>query len=368
LLISVGKEEIMTRTKNRGFTLVELLVVIAIIGILVALLLPAVQAAREAARRMQCGNNLKQLAIALHNYHDTYKTFPPDAIWSGNLRGTTPSATTVRNYTWIALVLPFIEQTALHNKIDFRLPAISQFTNLQVDGEPALGLMLPALQCPSDYKWDVPPRGFGTSSYSGNGGWAHHRYKRGDVFRAGVFPLYDPVRLGDITDGTTNTAMLSETTTRGFCCRPTGVHRSAGGVGRLRNSSGSVTRAAFVAPGAWHGENHTWILEAGKGRLLRADGSAGGFWGPYGSPNHILLPLYWWHHAINNEWVGPASMHPGGAQFALADASVRFISHTISVGQAAQGGNNESLGINGNIWAALHNINAHPQDVPVTLP
>jgi hypothetical protein len=61
-------------------------------------------------------------------------------------------------------------------------------------------------------------------------------------------------------------------------------------------------------------------------------------------------------------------MHPGGAQFALADASVRFISHTISVGQAAQGGNNESLGINGNIWAALHNINAHPQDVPVTLP
>jgi hypothetical protein len=80
------------------------------------------------------------------------------------------------------------------------------------------------------------------------------------------------------------------------------------------------------------------------------------------------LPLYWWHHAINNEWVGPASLHPGSAQFALADASVRFISQTISTGQAASGGNNESLGINGNVWAALHNISAHPNGTPVVLP
>ena len=350
-----------------AFTLVELLVVIAIIGVLVALLLPAVQAAREAARRGACGNNLKQLALALHNYHDTHQSFPPDAIWHGNRRGTTPTSASVRNYTWITLVLPFMEQSALHSQIDFRLPALQEFDRIQVNDGPARGLMLSVLQCPSDYKWEEPPRGFGTSSYSGNGGWAHHRYKN-DIFRCGVFPLYDPVRLSDITDGTTNTAMLAETTTRGYCCRPAGVHRSAGGAGRLRNTSGAVIRAAFVAPAAWHGENHTWVLAAQKGRLLRADGSAGGFWGPYGSPQHMLLPLYWWHHAINNEWVGPGSFHPGGAQFALADASIRFIPETISTGRAAQGGNNESLGINGNIWASLHNISAHPNDTQVTLP
>ena len=95
---------------RRGFTLVELLVVIAIIGILVALLLPAVQAAREAARRMSCGNNLHQIGIALHNYHDTYKTFPPAAIWKLEKTGApyTFTAGNQRNFTWIALILPFI--------------------------------------------------------------------------------------------------------------------------------------------------------------------------------------------------------------------------------------------------------------------
>ena len=95
------------RSRRRGFTLVELLVVIAIIGILVALLLPAVQAAREAARRMSCSNNLKQLGLALHNYHDIHKTFPPDAIWYGNRKGTTATAGHQRHYTWVTMILPF---------------------------------------------------------------------------------------------------------------------------------------------------------------------------------------------------------------------------------------------------------------------
>lgn len=96
--------------RHRGFTLVELLVVIAIIGILVALLLPAIQAAREAARRTQCVNNMKQIGIALHNYHDTYRILP---YGSFNLREVWPSNGT----NWRALILPFMEQSAIHSQL-----------------------------------------------------------------------------------------------------------------------------------------------------------------------------------------------------------------------------------------------------------
>src|SRR5262245_46217673 len=112
----------MSRNQRRsGFTLVELLVVIAIIGVLVALLLPAVQAAREAARRTQCGNHLKQFGIALHMYHDTNKWFPPGSVWS-NSGGTAgvPNGTMLNDRGTIFIrLLPFIEQQPLYNLFDF---------------------------------------------------------------------------------------------------------------------------------------------------------------------------------------------------------------------------------------------------------
>ena len=109
--------------KTRGFTLVELLVVIAIIGILVALLLPAVQAAREAARRMSCNNNLKQFGLALHNYHDTYKVFPSGTINAGFNQHASmlPHKQNILNHTGHELVLPFIEQQPLHDAINFNI-------------------------------------------------------------------------------------------------------------------------------------------------------------------------------------------------------------------------------------------------------
>ncbi len=99
---------------RRGFTLVELLVVIAIIGILVALLLPAVQSAREAARRMQCQNHLKQLGLALHNYHDTLGYFPPSSNWAAIAEVNTKNNANLRA-NWVISILPYIEQQSLYN-------------------------------------------------------------------------------------------------------------------------------------------------------------------------------------------------------------------------------------------------------------
>src|SRR5262249_53570744 len=116
---------------RRGFTLIELLVVVAIIGVLIALLLPAVQKVREAANRMSCGNNLKQIGLALHHYHDVYQRLPPAKINSGSssLGGNTPSfypadnGYRVYNHTGFLLLLPYVEQENLYKQFDFTYPA-----------------------------------------------------------------------------------------------------------------------------------------------------------------------------------------------------------------------------------------------------
>ncbi len=196
----------MTNSKltYRGFTLVELLVVIAIIGILVALLLPAVQAAREAARRTECKNNLKQLALGVMNYEGTYKHLPPSAIV--NLQTTS----TANNGSWgvHGRIMPFLEQENLRNLVDIELGWDFQ--------QPINNVRIEPFQCPSDDKAaEVRDPGGGKvllwpTNYGFNmGTWFVFNPKTG---QGGDGPFYpnSNLRLAKVTDGTSNTLMVSE--------------------------------------------------------------------------------------------------------------------------------------------------------------
>ena len=157
---------------KRGFTLVELLVVIAIIGVLIALLLPAVQQAREAARRSQCSNNLKQIGLAMHNYHDTFGSFPSAWIQVGSSR----------YHAWSALILPFMEQGNIHDKLS------PDFGNSRsANTEDKAGAIIDTYRCPSSTLPERSTAGHGTNNYQCNKGGA---YQNGD--KGGLFPVSLP--------------------------------------------------------------------------------------------------------------------------------------------------------------------------------
>ena len=179
-----------------GFTLVELLVVIAIIGILIALLLPAVQAAREAARRTQCINNLRQMGIGLHLYHDVHAAFPPGGVeWrpSGN--------TTNKQLAWSAFLLPYIEQRLLYARLDLPTPFDSPAN------APAAATVLPLYLCPSSLQSERRVEGRGRCDYGGIYGeriTGPNQPPKGPM-------LYDiAIRIVDIRDGTSTTLIISE--------------------------------------------------------------------------------------------------------------------------------------------------------------
>lgn len=290
------------RTIESGFTLVELLVVIAIIGVMVGLLLPAVQAAREAARRMQCSNNLKQIGLALHNYHDTFKVFPAGYIVD------LPVTANAEGWGWGALILPFIEQNALHEQIGVSRRSLRAALTTGNVFRPLFETTVTSYICPSDtgyapgYLAENRPfnGGVGTvagglavpvrpplSNYIGVSG---HRDVVGIVENTGVFFGNSRVRFGDITDGTSNTIAVGERETqRSFSGTWIGV----------RNPQGGSTAGVNVVIG----HSHPKI-------------------------NDVTLANAW-----NTDRIGTgegfSSLHPGGAQFVLADGSVRFISESI---------------------------------------
>ncbi len=317
----------------KGFTLIELLVVIAIIAILIALLLPAVQQAREAARRSTCKNNLKQMGLALHNYHETHGIFPND-IWTNDPGGSNPGA---RNYTWITMLLPFMDQATVYNQINFSAPMLGQ-TGSQ---GPIQATKIPVLHCPSDQDHDPSARdGFATTNYAGSQGFDW--WRRPNQIHTGVFTLQSKVRIRDITDGTTNTIAVGEVAQNGHA-----AGGRSGGAGRVRDGGGeAVYRMAFVA------HTHLVVMNAAGYNLLLPDGTSTGEGGEfYKTAPYSWGPVYIAAHGINSEWPGPGSVHVGGAHFMMSDGSVRFISENLDY----HGDHNQSPG-GPSLWMSLNTI------------
>lgn len=281
------------KLQRNGFTLVELLVVIAIIGILVALLLPAVQAAREAARRMSCSNNLKQVGLALHNYHDTHNGLPPGwADWYGVYGETLHAA-----HANVA-ILPFLEQESLEELYDYGV-AWDHTNNLDL-----ATLMPDVYACPSTPgSGDIGPHGFQTSDYAyvrSASDWSAHLGSEHAMFEINKFRKF-----GDIIDGLSSTIMQYES------------------AGRIRSYVYGQTTAD---PAWWDGSHRAWTACFNASWFYPAEFTL--------DPNGGEPTVYWFvgSNIINtHNWTSPYSFHPSGIQISLGDASVRFLSETVDL-------------------------------------
>ena len=278
--------------KKHGFTLVELLVVITIIGILISLLLPAVQAAREAARRLQCANNFKQVGLAMHNYHTVKGCFPP-----GMFDLHAQSVADGKWWSWTTYLLPYIEQEAVYNMINFSDP------NYYSEGatRQAGATVISAFLCPSDPQgtegiWitgSVPTPHCAPANMAGvtdNTEWTYQDSEGGPwpmLFPQvnGIFGANKPCTIADIRDGASNTLMVGEVTGAGkgtyigfFWCS-----------WNLQDTADGINSPICTVPGGM-------------------------------TYSEMLDPLT----------MGFASYHPGGCNFALADGSVHFLTQNIA--------------------------------------
>jgi prepilin-type N-terminal cleavage/methylation domain-containing protein/prepilin-type processing-associated H-X9-DG protein len=203
--------------RRRGFTLIELLVVIAIIAILIALLVPAVQKVRAAAARAQCLNNLKQIGLAGHNYHDTFKRFPPGVnqpfIYNGKGWSSGPPVIPGQYMSLFEALLPFVEQDPVYKALDFTK---NQYANCGSQTAPGAAVIQTFI-CPSDllsqdfqstYTTGGKTYYFGANSYGGNAGV--RSFYSDSMTRDGIFYINSKVRFADITDGSSNTFLFGE--------------------------------------------------------------------------------------------------------------------------------------------------------------
>lgn len=287
------------KSSRSAFTLVELLVVIAIIGVLVALLLPAVQAAREAARRTQCINNLKQIGVALHNYNDTHKVLPPGSFWGG----------VAANYRGCILlhIMPFIEQKNLYEKFDFSIAPDGQ----TYPGTTTLlgSTIIKTYVCPSEKTFSLL-NGRAIHNYTASAGPTAHidnsacscsTWSSWNAYAIAPYSSSDPnffagpfhrtgvcVRLSEVTDGLSQTIFFGE----------------------VRRDCSAHVRTGWISSNNANGLTSTMIPI----NTNTCDDSA---------TNGCQRPCNW------SVELGYKSLHPSGANFLLGDGAVKFFTESI---------------------------------------
>jgi prepilin-type N-terminal cleavage/methylation domain-containing protein/prepilin-type processing-associated H-X9-DG protein len=331
--MNLRKAKTMSSHKHNGFTLVELLVVIAIIGILIALLLPAVQAAREAARRMNCTNNLKQCGLAMHNYHDTYRALPGFMSTNGS------------SFSPQARLLPYAEQTNLQNLINFSLPLFTgagPSNKLNEAEAAAAGTRVPMFRCPSDGQNDIwtsadlsyvnSDEALAGNNYMvclGSGTGTYYDYR---AQTDGAFYFGSACNFANYTDGLSNSLLFSETllgnhqTTSALTDSQRQV-AEVNGMPGTGNPPGLSALSPMANPNLVASEASctTWVGLRGAGWI--SDKPYSSTFVPYMSPNTPVPDFYDMGYGL----YAARSMHPGGANVTLADGSVRFISQTINL-------------------------------------
>jgi prepilin-type N-terminal cleavage/methylation domain-containing protein/prepilin-type processing-associated H-X9-DG protein len=359
-------------SRRSGFTLIELLVVIAIIAVLIALLLPAVQQAREAARRTQCKNNLKQLGLANHNYHDVYNWFPPrrGGTCCTSSGGTLANSNRGRKSGFVHL-LPYIEHTSLFQRIE----AGDVANNVPPGGPEAWNnwtgwrVNLPALQCPSDSF--PPPSGTqqGHNSYAFSYG-DEMRSVNGQGQRRGIFnasagtgAVFGGSRMGDISDGLSNTVAMSEKLKGSAGSNPANIP-----IEQMQYKVGIATGMSGLAanPGQCMAlKGPSGMFKAGTGLMGKA--KAGTSWqdGQYERMGFsTILPPNAPSCAQGTNGnadssvsiVSPSSGHTGGVNVLMADGSVRFTSENINTGSLNSASVTQGPSPYG-VWGALGSKN-----------
>jgi prepilin-type N-terminal cleavage/methylation domain-containing protein/prepilin-type processing-associated H-X9-DG protein len=358
--------------KRRGFTLIELLVVIAIIGVLIALLLPAVQAAREAARRSQCVNNLKQIGLAIHNYHSQTNALPPSGERGG---GDSISEPNQQTFSMKVRLLPFLEQVPVYNAFNFNVfPGPVGASNLRGIGGAmnftAYSTKIASFLCPSDgnpgdtgsttvngLSLAIPsanyPNSVGANRAYSTNGWV----PTGPAYYPGWdSQIRDTLAFDDAADGTANTIIFSEWVkgTGSIAKDGLGMVYDAGGL-CCDNGYGYASNAPLNAnfllsqvcqtkgnTRVFAFKGHFWhLMDPGRGGVYSAvnppntkactysDGSYGG----------TSYPLPMDNDAVDT-MIGASSFHPGGVNVLFMDGSVRFIKNTV----------------NYNAWLAIHSL------------
>jgi len=323
--------------RSRGFTLIELLVVIAIIAILIGLLLPAVQKVREAAARMKCANNIKQIALACHNYHDQNSTFPPavqiinPSMNAGQNDNLSVYRTPGFGPNWAIFILPFVEQAPLYQQYQSDILAFQTSNGTNQNWRNLRGNQIPTYLCPSDTGQDVlfanQGGGWARGNYAANAGagWicasvGKIGHTDAGVFRGGVLAINGGTKLTDITDGTSNTVIINEIRVglndrdrRGVWAMGLGGSSLTGALGY--GDCGTPNDTAEKSDDI---ENCTEVKAAFPGVQIGAKFKMG-----CSEDN-----------ATNNwpNWqAGARSRHSGGVNAALADGSVRFVRDSISI-------------------------------------